>query len=198
MIFAKAPKFAENLGMNIQIRTTKRYKYSYIESAALQIGQDVFQLDSFGTYAFNGVSNADVDQVVLADKYPVVYSRPSEHQHLFDIQLSTDEHIKLSTYKGMINYGMLSIFCLFLHNSIHLTLSTPSFILLTDMVNVKFENASSYFFHNSLGMMGHFETGEMRARDGKTIISDPDAFGQEWQGMYMFFCGLGCLCLSML
>ena len=50
------------------------------------------------------------------------------------------------------------------------------------MVSVTFQNATSYYFGDSLGMMGHFETGEMRARDGTTIISDPDLFGQEWQG----------------
>lgn len=100
MIFAQVPNFAEQRGMTIQIRTTKRYKYSYIESAALQIGADVFQLDSFGAYAFNGISNADLEQVVLADRYPVAYRRPSDNQHLFDVQLSPDEHIMLSTYKG--------------------------------------------------------------------------------------------------
>ena len=116
MIFAKAHKFAKNLGMNIQIRTTKRYKYSYIESAALQIGEDIFQLDSFGAYAFNGISNAGMENVVLADKYPVVYSRPSDHQHLFDVQLSDSEHIKLSTYKGMMLLGCFcSLSCLESH-----------------------------------------------------------------------------------
>lgn len=50
-----------------------------------------------------------------------------------------------------------------------------------DMVSVKFENADSKRFHGSSGMMGDFETGELLARDGATIISDPNEFAAEWQ-----------------
>lgn len=36
-------------------------------------------------------------------------------------------------------------------------------------------------FGNSVGLLGNYATGEMLARDGETIISDPDVFGKEWQ-----------------
>ena len=51
----------------------------------------------------------------------------------------------------------------------------------TEFVQVKFENATDYFFGHSFGMMGSFENGQMVGRDATTIISDPNEFGQEWQ-----------------
>ena len=49
------------------------------------------------------------------------------------------------------------------------------------MVRVNFRGATASFFGNSLGMMGSFEIGEMLARDGETVLDDPNAFGHEWQ-----------------
>ena len=37
------------------------------------------------------------------------------------------------------------------------------------------------WFTNSTGLMGSFETGELLARDGVTVISDHNQMGQEWQ-----------------
>ena len=50
-----------------------------------------------------------------------------------------------------------------------------------DMLSVKFVDAPGYYFENSVGLMGSYPTGDRVARDGKTILSDPNAFGQEWQ-----------------
>jgi hypothetical protein len=50
-----------------------------------------------------------------------------------------------------------------------------------DFVSVKIEQASKERFGDSVGLMGDYEVGTMRARDGTTVIEDPNAFGQEWQ-----------------
>jgi hypothetical protein len=50
-----------------------------------------------------------------------------------------------------------------------------------DFVSVLFEQAEPKHFAKSVGLMGAFETGHMIGRDGKTIIDDANAFGQEWQ-----------------
>jgi hypothetical protein len=36
-------------------------------------------------------------------------------------------------------------------------------------------------FQGAVGLIGSYPTGEKMARDGKTIMSDTNAFGQEWQ-----------------
>jgi hypothetical protein len=50
-----------------------------------------------------------------------------------------------------------------------------------DFVSVLFEQAELKHFGKSVGLMGDFRMGHMISRDGKTIIDDANAFGQEWQ-----------------
>jgi hypothetical protein len=50
-----------------------------------------------------------------------------------------------------------------------------------DFVSVLFEEAQGKHFANGVGLMGDFGTGQMISRDGKTIMNDANAFGQEWQ-----------------
>jgi hypothetical protein len=50
-----------------------------------------------------------------------------------------------------------------------------------DFVSVLIEKGKSEHFLDSVGLMGDFTMGRMLARDGNTILDDPNAFGQEWQ-----------------
>jgi hypothetical protein len=50
-----------------------------------------------------------------------------------------------------------------------------------DFVSVLFEQAQLKHFGKSVGLMGDFGMGHMISRDGKTIIDNANAFGQEWQ-----------------
>jgi hypothetical protein len=50
-----------------------------------------------------------------------------------------------------------------------------------DFVSVLIEKGQSKHFHDSAGLMGDFRMGHMIARNGKTVIDDVNAFGQEWQ-----------------
>jgi hypothetical protein len=50
-----------------------------------------------------------------------------------------------------------------------------------DFVSVLVENGQNKHFGDSAGLMGDFRKGHMIARDGKTVIDDVNAFGQEWQ-----------------
>jgi hypothetical protein len=53
-----------------------------------------------------------------------------------------------------------------------------------DFVSVLIEQGKSENFHDSVGLMGDFAMGRMVARDGKTVIDDANAFGQEWQVLH--------------
>ena len=50
-----------------------------------------------------------------------------------------------------------------------------------DLVSVKMDNATMASFGASVGLMGAYPSGMKLARDGKTVMEDPDMFGQEWQ-----------------
>lgn len=147
-----APSFApeDGLALEIDIRTTARYEYSYIESAAIQIGEDVLEVSSFGGYMLGGVSAAELPNTIAG--FTVQHSQPSANIHLFEILLDEDkdEKIVIKTFK--------------------------------DMVSVKLHGASPSRFHGSQGMLGNYDkNGLMMARDGVTVINDPNAFADEWQ-----------------
>jgi surface protein len=50
-----------------------------------------------------------------------------------------------------------------------------------DFVSVLIEQGLSKHFGDSVGLMGDFGKGRKFARDGKTVLDDANAFGQEWQ-----------------
>jgi cysteine-rich repeat protein len=50
-----------------------------------------------------------------------------------------------------------------------------------DFVSVLIEQGQNKNFGDSVGLMGDFRYGRMIARDGKTVLDDANAFGQEWQ-----------------
>jgi hypothetical protein len=50
-----------------------------------------------------------------------------------------------------------------------------------DFVSVLIEQGQSENFGDSVGLMGDFQKGRMVARDGKTVLDDVNAYGQEWQ-----------------
>ena len=56
-----------------------------------------------------------------------------------------------------------------------------SFETFNDFVRVNIRADAKNHFEGALGLMGSFPNGDKVARDGKTIMTDMDAFGQEWQ-----------------
>lgn len=134
------------LDLDLHLRTTIRYQYSYISTAALRIGSDILQVTKWGEYNLNWDASASMPNVIGG--YNVSYIQINEKEHAFEVDLGNNERIVLSTFK--------------------------------DWVNVKIGSNSGGVFENSRGLMGDF-SGSMLARDGKTLMEDPIAFGQEWQ-----------------
>ena len=86
----------------IQARTSIRYDYSYIETAALMLGSEVLEVSSFGEYAVNGVQNANLHAATVAG-FPIYHTQPSKHHHVFDIVVGQGENITLSSFKDMVS-----------------------------------------------------------------------------------------------
>jgi hypothetical protein len=50
-----------------------------------------------------------------------------------------------------------------------------------EFIDIEVESPRSNEFAGAVGLLGSYNTGKKMARDGMTIIEDPDMFGQEWQ-----------------
>lgn len=154
LIYLENPEFGNNEeGLTVHVRTSPRYQYSYIESAAIDIGGDVLEIGAWGEFFLNGVGNSagedvDMPDIKLGGQYPVTHLQINKKRHKFEVDLLDGQKIEVTTFK--------------------------------DMVNVKFDNAKYDHFKNSVGLLGKFGTGEKLGRNG-TLIEDTNSFGMEWQ-----------------
>ena len=156
MVLAKDEKFADGLGMNVQIRTKLVRFWSYIKSAAIHIGDDILEVqgnadpeDLETHYWTNLEYQGDLKTI---GSFPVTFTKPLSFKSKFVIDLSSKypgQKIILSTYK--------------------------------EFVRVDFENVSEEAFGNTLGLLGDFKTGKTLARDGVTTLDDFWLHGSEWQ-----------------
>lgn len=154
LVLLSAPNSVDNKDLTLLARTTIRYAYSFIETAAIKIGDSVLEVSSFGQHSLDGVDNAlaasDGGRLTL-DDYPISYKKVDEKKHVFEIVLSESETITLYTFK--------------------------------DLVGIRMSNEASreFFGTDATGIMGSMD-GKLLGRDGVTDMSaDTDAFGQEWQ-----------------
>eukprot|EP00980_Cylindrotheca_fusiformis_P007122 scaffold1496_cov108-Cylindrotheca_fusiformis.AAC.1 len=156
LVLAKDPKFAGGLGLDVHIRTKLVRFWSYIESVAIRIGEDILEVQGSGD-AELGVTNywfnlEPAGELTAVGGFPVTLKEKNLKKKLFEIDLS-------SKYPGQ--KIVVSAFKVFL--------------------KVDFENGSEEAFGNTVGMLGNFSTGQTLARDGITVMDDFTLFGQEWQ-----------------
>lgn len=155
MHLVDAPKFAPDLPLTIDIRTHARDWYSFIERAALKIGDDVLEVAGFGEYTLNGVTGFGEDFLHSMNSiddfagFKMTYANPEKHVHVLTVEIEGQEAISIQSFK--------------------------------DMVSVNILDAHKDRFAGSSGMMGHFETGYVYSRDGKTVMSEPSDIAREWQ-----------------
>ena len=100
MVLGNAPSFGNGTGLRVHVRTTRRFDFSYIESAALQIGDEVFQVNSFGEYLLNGVDSAELPATIAGYKISVAVE--NKKHHVFTIQIGEDSQIKMGSFKDLV------------------------------------------------------------------------------------------------
>lgn len=153
LTYLTEPSFG-GVGLDIQIRTSPRYEFSFIESAAIKIGDDVLEIGSWGEYFLNGVEFSgaeavDMPDMKLASRYSVSHTQVNKKRHIFEVDLlEKGQKIIVTTYK--------------------------------DIVAIKMAGATAKDFKNSRGILGEFGTGRRLGRNG-IVIDDDNAFGQDWQ-----------------
>lgn len=159
-MLAKDDKFADGLGLDVQIRTQLVRYWSYIKRAAVRIGDDILEVgggpDTSKTGALYWINfeHQSKAQTTIGGFPLSIYDDgvPGHPKRRYEIDLS-------SRYPG--------------HKIV-----IASF---KEFVRVDFINASSEAFGNTIGMLGDFYTGATFARDGATVIDDFNDLGNEWQ-----------------
>jgi len=156
MILAKDPKFANGVGLDVQIRTKMVRFWSYIHTAAIRIGDDILEIqgligdeDRDTHYWLNFQYQADATTV---GGFPLTITSSGNHKRFFEIDLSSKfpgQKILLSAFK--------------------------------EFVAVDFKDSTAESFGNAVGMLGDYKSGKTFARDGVTEIHDFNELGNEWQ-----------------
>ena len=86
----------------MHVRTTIRYDYSYIESAALSLGDDILEVSSWGEYSLNQVEAATLTGATIGG-YPVYWRQKDVKTHIFDIVVGQAENVTIVTFKDMVS-----------------------------------------------------------------------------------------------
>ena len=157
---AKDNDFADGLGLNIQIRTKLVRFWSYIQSVAIRIGNDVLEVQG----------SSDLQNPTF--EYYYNYEPQGELEGGmggFPIKLSTIGH----------GISMVHIY------TIDLSSKYPGQVItvetLKEFIKIDFNQPSGEAFGNTVGILGDFKTGQTFARDGTTVIDDFTKLGMEWQ-----------------
>jgi len=158
LVLAKDATFADELGLDIHIRTKLVRHWSYIKTAAIRIGNDILEIEGSGKgedkevhYWMNYEYQGDLTEFA---GFPVTIKADGTklHKNRIEIDLSSKypgQKIVLSTFK--------------------------------EFVKVDFVSPTAETFGNTVGMLGDYKTGKTLARDGSTVLDDFTDLGREWQ-----------------
>ena len=86
------------------VRTQERYGYSFIEGAAIKIGDDVLEVGAYGSYMLNGVSKAEMPGQL--DQYKVEYQQINDKVFRFDIDLGAGKRIVIKSVKDLVSVSI--------------------------------------------------------------------------------------------
>jgi len=158
LVLLDNPSFHNGLGMTIHIRTKIVTWWSYIQTAVVRIGNETMEVTGGKdhgdhTYMINGVVGDNAAQNLL-------FSSLGLKVHIKQITA-----IQLGVRIDLLNADAIG------------------FEVFKDFVrvNVKMADMKWKKFEGSVGLMGSYPHGEFIGRDGNTVFTDMNAFGQEWQ-----------------
>jgi len=158
LLLLESPSAADGAGLSVQVRSSPlREVFSYISEAAVKIGDDVLTIGSGGQHTVNGVPQVvGKTASLVADAshvYPVLSSSSKKGRHVYKIHLGDGPHGKEEI--DIREYK--------------------------SWITVTFLHPSASNLGMSTGLLGRFPDGAMLGRDGETIHTSYDAFGQDWQ-----------------
>lgn len=116
LVMARSDSFDNGLGLYVHARTEIIAGWSRISNLAVQIGDDIFELTSDGSYYFNGEQNVAFPLSLVDGKYNIATSTithttknesdgsiKEDEKVTYTIDLGDDELIEISSFLGMIS-----------------------------------------------------------------------------------------------
>lgn len=153
LVLIHNPTFANGLGLEVHVRTKVETWYSYIETAAIRIGDETLEVKGGQhncTFWFNGKPMGELqDGHGSLGDFPLHSKRLNPHHGKIRIELGNHNSLTVESYR--------------------------------DFVRVNVGAKDPVQFEGSIGMLGMHPGGQRMARNKTTIIKDVNEFGQEWQ-----------------
>jgi len=144
----KAPK----IDLDVHVRTTIEYDYSYISEVSVRMGNDVFQVASWGEYMLNDMDNIDLPATV-GENHEISMQRVNKKKVIYTIKLGSGVDIQIVAFKHFVSVKVL-------HGNMDL-----------------FQNASGMMGHFETTGGDMYARDGVTVMD----LKDPDAIGAEWQ-----------------
>jgi von Willebrand factor type D domain len=154
LVMARSTFFANGTGIEIHARTTMVDNWSLISSTAMRVGDDILEIDNDNTVYLNGVKNVDLP-LTLAGEYKV-----SKTEETF-----TNSEETVATPEDMVVY------------TIELEKGEVKVSNYRKMLQV---DVNAYL-PGTEGMLGLQSAVGMIGRDRKTVLTDANTMGAQWQ-----------------
>jgi len=143
------------IDLDIHLRTKMVRYWSYIQAAAIRIGDDILEVTGSGV-GVNNNSNSHYwinyeysGELTDIGGFPVTVS-PRNNKYTIDLDsVYPGQRIEIKTFK--------------------------------EFVSVKIIGATEESFGNAVGITGNYQTGKTLGRDGATELDDFNELGLEWQ-----------------
>ena len=159
-VLVQSPDYADGDGLDIQIQTTVKDFYSYIDAAVLRVGSVTVEVrggpDGKGRVWVNGdeqrhsTGDDDVIRLSLAGLESATFRQINSKQFVFTADLGHGDVVKFETFQDFIRVDM----------------------------DARNDHTA---FAGSFGLMGSFPEGIRIARDQSTILKSSRSLVKEWR-----------------
>jgi hypothetical protein len=106
LVMARSPEFGDGLGLHVHARTEIVNGWSLISNAALNIGQDTFELANDNKYYLNGKEIMELP-ILLVGKYEVTKSirilGETHEQLVINVKIDDSQNIEFTNFLGMVS-----------------------------------------------------------------------------------------------
>ncbi|CAJ1948989.1 unnamed protein product [Cylindrotheca closterium] len=186
LVMMKDEDFADGLGLDLHIRTKIVRYWSYIQSVATRIGNDI--IESEGTpdaedeepHYWSYIQSVAIrigNDIIEIEGTPDAEDEEPHYWYNYEYQGQAEDLAGFPIiFKKQIAYKRQYI--------IDLSPKYPgkdiTIQLFKEFVRVKL-NGSHAVFGNTAGLLGDYKTGKTLARDGVTELHDYTALGDDWQ-----------------
>ena len=99
LVMLHSEQFANGLGLDIHVRTKHRRSFSFIQSAAIRIGDEVLEIQGH-QYYLNGIANGDLSSKLHG--FEVTHKAINDKQQTYMIHLGGHEVIVVRTWKDFV------------------------------------------------------------------------------------------------